>query len=366
MSLVIVSGTGTDVGKTVTTAALAALARARGERVAVIKPVQTGEPPGTPGDLGTVAALSGVADLHEFARYPDPLSPEAAARRAGRPLDLRAAASSIAALAEERNQVIVEGAGGLLVRYDPAGTTIADLAAMLDAPVLVVAPPALGTLNHTALTLEALAARKLACAGIVIGSWPARPGLAEQSNLSDLATVAGRPLAGILPAAPPDGPGHFPGDRAAGAVPRLRRDLPAGRRLGPHGDSRRSPTPVRQPASDYSPGLGSVEHRDQVTLLHDVTLGDVQPGQRARLLGQHRDLHFHGFENHQGVTGADLLALGGDHLPDVRHHLRSDLRHRCSLRRPPRPASHQSSIGAGQDAWRSIGRVRQATSTGGR
>ena len=86
------------------------------------------------------------------------------------------------------------------MRYDPAGTTIADLAAMLDAPVLVVAPPALGTLNHTALTLEALAARKLACAGIVIGSWPARPGLAEQSNLSDLATVAGRPLAGILPA----------------------------------------------------------------------------------------------------------------------------------------------------------------------
>ncbi len=203
MGLIIVSGTGTDVGKTVTTAALAALARARGERVAVVKPVQTGEPPGAPGDLSTVAALSGVADLHEFARYPDPLSPEAAARRAGLPpLDLRAAASSIAALAEGRAQVIIEGAGGLLVRYDPAGTTIADLAAMLDAPVLVVAPPALGTLNHTALTLEALAARKLACAGIVIGSWPARPGLAEQSNLSDLARVAGRPLAGILPAAP--------------------------------------------------------------------------------------------------------------------------------------------------------------------
>jgi dethiobiotin synthetase len=204
LGLIIVSGTGTGVGKTVTTAALAALARARGERVAVVKPAQTGEPPGAAADLSTVAALSGLsglADLHEFARYPDPLSPEAAARRAGLPpLDLRAAASSIAALAEERNQVIVEGAGGLLVRYDPAGRTIADLAAILDAPVLVVAPAALGTLNHTALTLEALATRKLACAGVVIGSWPARPGLAEQSNLSDLVTVAGRPLAGILPA----------------------------------------------------------------------------------------------------------------------------------------------------------------------
>jgi dethiobiotin synthetase len=201
LGLIVVSGTGTGVGKTVTTAAVAALARARGERVAVVKPVQTGEPPGTPGDLGTVAALAGVTDRHELARFPDPLSPEAAARTAGRsPLDLRRAATYIAALAEDRQQVIVEGAGGLLVRYDAAGSTIADLAAMLAAPVLVVTEAGLGTLNHTALTLEALAARKLACAGVVIGSWPARPDLAERSNLHDLETVAGEGLAGIMPA----------------------------------------------------------------------------------------------------------------------------------------------------------------------
>ena len=76
MGLIIVSGTDTGVGKTVTTAAIAALARSRGERVAVVKPAQTGEPPGTPGDLGTVAALAGVTDRHELARYPDPLSPK--------------------------------------------------------------------------------------------------------------------------------------------------------------------------------------------------------------------------------------------------------------------------------------------------
>jgi dethiobiotin synthetase len=201
LGLIIVSGTDTGVGKTVTAAAIAALARSRGERVAVVKPAQTGEPPGTPGDLGTVATLAGVTDRHELVRYPDPLSPEAAARAAGRPpLDLRAAASYIAALAQDRSQVIVEGAGGLLVRYDPAGSTIADLAAMLAAPVLIVTAAGLGTLNHTALTLEALAARKLACAGVVIGSWAAQPGLAERSNLSDLETVARRPLAGMLPA----------------------------------------------------------------------------------------------------------------------------------------------------------------------
>ncbi|HXP58315.1 MAG TPA: dethiobiotin synthase, partial [Streptosporangiaceae bacterium] len=169
MSLLIVSGTGTGIGKTVTTAAVAALARARGQRVAVVKPVQTGEPPGAPGDLAAVAALTGLDDLHELARYPDPLSPEAAARTAAAPpLDLRRAADHIAALAEDRDLVLVEGAGGLLVRYDPAGTTLADLAAMLDAPVLVVTAAGLGTLNHTALTLEALATRKLACAGVVV------------------------------------------------------------------------------------------------------------------------------------------------------------------------------------------------------
>jgi dethiobiotin synthetase len=221
VSLLIVTGTGTGVGKTVTTAALAALARGRGERVAVVKPVQTGEPdgqpPGAPGDLAVVHALTGVGDLHELARYPDPLSPEAAARTAGRPpLDLRRAADHIAALAEDRDRVLVEGAGGLLVRYDPAGSTIADLAAMLDVPVLVVTAAGLGTLNHTALTLEALAARKLTCAGVVVGSWPARPGLAERCNLDDLAVVAGGPLAGLLP----EGLGELDPDRFLAAARR--------------------------------------------------------------------------------------------------------------------------------------------------
>jgi len=105
----------------------------------------------------------------------------------------------VAKLAESRDLVLVEGAGGLLVRYDPDGGTIADLAASLDAPVVVVAAAGLGTLNHTALTLEALAARKLANGGVVIGSWPRQPGLAELANLADLQVIADGPLAGVLP-----------------------------------------------------------------------------------------------------------------------------------------------------------------------
>jgi dethiobiotin synthetase len=200
--VLVVSGTGTEVGKTVVTAAVAALAAGRGLRVAVVKPVQTGEPPGGVGDLATVRRLSGVTANYELARFPDPLSPEAAARAAGLPpLDLAAAAVIVKQI--EADLILIEGAGGLLVRYDPAGTTIADLALMLSAPVLVVSTPGLGTLNHTALTLEALGRRSLVPAGVVIGSWPADPGLAERSNLTDLAvlaSLAGCSLAGLLPA----------------------------------------------------------------------------------------------------------------------------------------------------------------------
>ena len=198
--VLVVSGTGTGVGKTVVTAAIAARAIARGDRVAVVKPAQTGTAAGDIPDTETVRRLTGLADTHELATFPDPLSPEAAARVAGlAPLDLRAAADYVAKLAESRDLVLVEGAGGLLVRYDPDGGTIADLAAALDAPVAVVVAAGLGTLNHTALTLEALAARKLADAGVVIGSWPRQPGIAELANLTDLQAVAGGPLAGVLP-----------------------------------------------------------------------------------------------------------------------------------------------------------------------
>jgi dethiobiotin synthetase len=189
------------VGKTVVTAALAALAGARGDKVAVVKPAQTGAGPADIGDLDDIARLAGIRDTHEFARFPDPLSPEAAARLSGLPpLDLTAAADRVRALAATRDLVLVEGAGGLLVRYGPDGGTLAGLAAALAAPVLLVTTAGLGTLNHTALTIEAMASRGIALAGLVIGSWPAAPGLADRSNLADLAALAGGPLSGALAA----------------------------------------------------------------------------------------------------------------------------------------------------------------------
>ncbi len=199
MSVLVVTGTDTGVGKTVVTSAVAALARTRGASVAVVKPAQTGAGPRQPGDLDEVRRLAGVADLHEFARYPAALAPAAAARLAGlAPPDLAACAAQIKAL--DRDLVLVEGAGGLLVRYDEEGGTLADLARALGAAVLVAVRPGLGTLNHTALTLEAMAGRGLDLAGVVIGAWPHRPGLDDLCNVRDLETVAARPLAGAIPA----------------------------------------------------------------------------------------------------------------------------------------------------------------------
>lgn len=198
--VLVVTGTGTGVGKTVVTAAVAALTAARGATVAVVKPAQTGIADGAPGDLAEVTRLSGVTDVHELARYPDPLSPAAAARLSGRdPVDPAALVALVLELERTRDLVLVEGAGGLLVRFDEDGLTVADLARTLRAPVLVVAQAGLGTLNATALTLSAMAQRGLELAGVVIGGWPAAPGLAERCNLRDLETLAARPLVGAVP-----------------------------------------------------------------------------------------------------------------------------------------------------------------------
>lgn len=198
--ILVVSGTGTGVGKTVVTAALAALAPGR---VAVLKPAQTGVAPGEAGDLADVLRLvPGTATTRELGRYPDPLAPATAARRVGAPpVTPEAAADAASRLAAEHDLVLVEGAGGVLVRLTDDGGTIADVAALLAAPVLVVTTAGLGTLNATELTVEALTARKLACAGVVIGAWPAAPDLAARCNLVDLPAVTGVPLLGAIPEA---------------------------------------------------------------------------------------------------------------------------------------------------------------------
>jgi dethiobiotin synthetase len=193
--LMVVTGTDTGVGKTIVTAAIAAAATAAGLRVAVVKPAQTGDG----SDATTVAGLANPVTATTLASFPDPLAPLAAARVAGLdPLDLVTTTDTVRTVEREHDLTLVEGAGGLLVpmglRAGGQAWTIADLAVALDAPAVVVSRAGLGTLNHTALTLEALERRGIA-ARIVIGAWPQLPELVHFSNLVDMPGE----LCGLLP-----------------------------------------------------------------------------------------------------------------------------------------------------------------------
>ncbi|MFC7647961.1 ATP-dependent dethiobiotin synthetase BioD [Streptosporangium lutulentum] len=159
MSILVVTGTGTGVGKTIVTAAVASLARERGASVAVVKPAQTGVSDTESGDLDDVIRLSGVMTTFELSRFPDPLAPAAAARLSGcrrspRPGgDPDQGARRVAPARDRR------GVGRAARPLRRGGATVADLARMISAPVLLVAGAGSGTLNHTALTLEAMAHR---------------------------------------------------------------------------------------------------------------------------------------------------------------------------------------------------------------
>jgi len=196
---VVVTGTGTGVGKTVVTAALATSYSAHDLDVAVVKPVQTGLLGGEPGgDVDEIAALSGVFDIHEFVRLEDPLAPDSAARL--RDVEIPTVAELAERVAAVRGDVVVvEGTGGVLVRLDREGGTIIDLILDLrargaDVDVLVVTSPHLGTLNHTELAVEALRHRGIEPSGLIIGSWPNEPDLAQRCNRDDLPRVTGVPL----------------------------------------------------------------------------------------------------------------------------------------------------------------------------
>jgi dethiobiotin synthase len=209
--IVLVTGTSTGVGKTVATAALAATATGS---VVVVKPVQTGALDGD-SDAREVARLTGV-DTEEWTLLDEPLAPDTAARRQGVAIPpVVSYAARIGALTQDT--VIVEGAGGLLVRLDASEGTLLDLATLLDAvtevEVVVVVAAGLGTLNHTELTVDALHARGLTVRGLVVGAWPAAPGLAERCNLEDLQRIA--PLLAVIP----DGAGALDREAFVAAAP---------------------------------------------------------------------------------------------------------------------------------------------------
>ncbi len=206
-----VTGTDTGVGKTITACALVRALRATGVRVGVMKPIETGV-----GDSGPLDALALRRAAHSDdpledicpQRFALPAAPTVAAEAEGRRVDADAVFAAYARLTAAHSMLVVEGAGGLLV---PAATdlSMADLAADLGLPLVVVVRAALGTINHTLLTLEAAGTRGLRLAGVVIShASPETP--ADAANLEALRGALGDLLAGEIPlladgALPPTG-----------------------------------------------------------------------------------------------------------------------------------------------------------------
>lgn len=199
-TVVLITGTDTGVGKTTTTAALAAVLHGKGRSVAVYKPCQSGASAGD-SDTAEVARLAGAVTTETGVVLGEPLAPVAAAGVDGAELPtLTAHAAKVKELAERHDHVLVEGAGGLLVALDSDGGTLADLGSLLgaDAGFVLVVRAALGTLNHTALTLESLERRDQQVVGIVLGSWPGDPEFVHHSNRQVLSSLP-VPFLGSLP-----------------------------------------------------------------------------------------------------------------------------------------------------------------------
>ncbi len=203
--VIVITGTDTEVGKTVVTAALAALLVSVGRSVTAYKPTQTGVEAGEAGDMAEVSRLAGIS-THEGVRLRAPMAPRPAAALEGAGLpSLAEHLETVARLAGSHDHVLVEGAGGLLVELTEAAETLADLArALPEAGVVVVARSGLGTLNHTMLTREALAHREIGCSGIAIGAWPDEPSVVETTNRAYLASLP----EGLIGAIPQGAPGR--------------------------------------------------------------------------------------------------------------------------------------------------------------
>jgi dethiobiotin synthetase len=226
-----VTATDTGVGKTIVASAIAATLAARRQRVGVFKPAVTGltevEAPLPDHELLLASAQSGQspADVAPY-RFDPPVSPHLAAELADvtiRP-ELILAAAGRAAI--NTDALIVEGVGGLLVPLTPA-YLIRDLAVDLGLPLVIVARPGLGTINHTLLSLDAARAARLEVAAVVLTPWPEEPDEIERSNLETIASLGRTPV-------------HTLGELYTGPPISSVGDLPLDEWLGP----KRTPQPA--------------------------------------------------------------------------------------------------------------------------
>jgi dethiobiotin synthetase len=197
---VFVTGTGTEVGKTVVAAAIARAAATSGRRVRVFKPAVSGlDEHRGPGGNGTLpdhallrlAAGSSQSD-DEIApyRYGPPVSPHLGAELAGEKIDPGTLLEAARTAAGDGDFLVCEGVGGFLVPLS-SSYLVRDFARELALPVVVAAPPQLGTINHTLLTAEAIRGAGLELAAVVLTPWSEEPSQVEESNRDTIAQLTG-------------------------------------------------------------------------------------------------------------------------------------------------------------------------------
>ena len=191
-----VTGTDTEIGKTVVAAALTAALAADGVPVGAFKPAVTGlddAPDGDkPHDHELLAACAGMApEAVAPYRFGPAVSPHLAAELAGAVIDAGTLVAAARAAAPDGRTLIAEGVGGLLVPLTLDGVLVRDLVVALGLPLVVVARPGLGTINHTMLTIEAARGAGIDVRGVVLTPWPDAPSPMERSNAATIEALSG-------------------------------------------------------------------------------------------------------------------------------------------------------------------------------
>ncbi len=217
-----ITGTDTGVGKTLVAGAIADWFRRRHLRVAVSKPIATGCPHRREGLVSEDAEILAFCADATFPldvicpqRFAEPLAPAVAAQRAGRAIDWESVERSLRLMTAASDVLIVEGVGGLLVPLDDRHT-VRDLIGWLRLPVVVVARPRLGTINHTLLTVQLLRQSGATVAGVVINRYPADgASVAEETNPKVIEKWSGVPVLCLVPDEPSTPPAIPPGVVAA-------------------------------------------------------------------------------------------------------------------------------------------------------
>lgn len=197
-----ITGTDTGVGKTIVTAVLARALRLHGINVGVMKPVTSGcrtvagELVSDDAELLAWAAGVDCDDDVALYRLPEPIAPVEAARLAGVRIDFGKIDAACTRLAKKHDFLLVEGAGGLMVPLN-GGLLVADLVKQLALPLLVVARPGLGTINHSVLTCFAAGQMEIDVKGVIVNRYPAQASLAERGAAHQIGSLCGAPVLGI-------------------------------------------------------------------------------------------------------------------------------------------------------------------------